>query len=45
MNHQEQWDSLIEAYGSDAEMPLALGQWWEDTPPAPAEGEKGGSND
>jgi hypothetical protein len=42
MNHQETWDALLDEFGSDADMPLALGQWLEDTPPAPVEGEEGG---
>ena len=37
MNHQENWDSLIDEYGSDADMPLALGQWWDDEPAKPVE--------
>lgn len=37
MNHQEAWDALIEEFGSDAEIPLAIGQWWDDEPAKPVE--------
>lgn len=36
MNHQETWDALLDEFGSDADMPLALGQWWDDEPAKPA---------
>lgn len=40
MNHQETWDALLDEFGSDADMPLALGQWW-DEPVEPVEPVKG----